>query len=172
MKFSDLKGKYLRGIMEYNGSHEFLNDLTDNERIKVQLILFLGKPVGIMNFLGKPMETMNSWCVALVSDNQDYSYYTNWRIVEIDEKKVVYDDTYKSIGEIIEDIHTDGDNTIDSDNIDVDGDLWIKSVGSGDWLATDGANYFYVYIKTKTKQINLGTVYYDCHYPDTIWDVI
>ena len=62
MNFEDLKGKYLKGIMDArnvgggtnHGVYLFLKDKT----------------------------------VAILSDNQDYSYYTNWRIEEIDKEKL------------------------------------------------------------------------------------
>lgn len=103
------------------------------------------------------------------STNQDYSWYSNWKIEECSAPESMGE--YKSIGEKILEIWTD-DYSLDTNDIEADMDKWIKAVGEGSWNAKEGEDYVFIKIKTKTKTIALGTVYYDCHYPDTIWDVI
>ena len=125
---------------------------------------------GIMNTKEGFYLFLKDSCLEFVSDNQDYSWYSNWRIKTL-EKEPSRDSTYKAIGEIITSIWTDGYD-INSNDIDADMDKWIEAVGKGSWGAKEGADYEFIRINLKTKVISLGTVYHDCHYPSTIWDVI
>ena len=99
-----------------------------------------------------------------------YSYYTNWGLEEVEKKR--RDDKYKAIGETINTIETEGDEDEDDGLIYANDDKWIEAVGEGSWHATEGEDYYFLWVKTNTKTIAFGTVYYDCHYPDTIWEFV
>lgn len=102
---------------------------------------------GILLLLGK---MPNPDYVVLESENQDYSMFDKW-VIRTSSPTFVLDDRYKSIGEVIDEVE-------------------IKEISYDNWH--DGTNQFQLIIKTKTKNIRLGHRWNDCHYPNSIWDVI
>lgn len=126
------------------------------EDVRTQCIMYLGRSDEKQMALG------------VVSDNQDYSWYSNWRLVELDQEPERNED-YKAIGEEILDIESEYD--LDDNDISAEMEKWIAAVGEGDWGATEGAYYGLVKVKTQTKVLDFGTEYNDCHYPSTLWDV-
>lgn len=111
--------------------------------------------------------------VRVISHNKDWSWHDNWDIVELlpMDEWPERDDRYKAIGETIREVWTDGYDTDDT-RIDADMKKWIDAVGEGGWGAKEGEQYTFIKLKTAMKIIAFGTVYWDCHYPDTVWEVI
>lgn len=162
--YSDLIGQRLIGFFvidsDENLEKYLLTKESTEDELETKLILLIGDDV------------LNCQQILLLSDNQDYHYYVNWRIMDISDFKIELNETYKSIGEIINDVWVDNNQNLDVNNINPDNNLWIEKVGTGDWLAKEDENYYYAEIRCNTKILKLGTVYHDCHYPDTIWDFI
>jgi hypothetical protein len=109
----------------------------------------------------------------LVADslNMDYSWFDNWKLMESTESgEIEINDSFKMIGSRVEEVITDGDYH-DDNRMYANMDKWYKAVGKGGW-GPAMENYWFITIKTGLKIIRLGTIYYDCHYPATIWDVL
>jgi hypothetical protein len=146
-------------------------------------------------FICKPWEDALKAKVLLFRSNcleGEYCYFTDWEIVPI-EGTVEITSKFKFIGETIRSIKAHGYRAedlnkyglpiqkndgvqpmknLDTSQIFANHIHWIASVGEGYWLAKDNAPYTFITIRTLTKVINLGVAYHDCHYPNTIWDVI
>lgn len=136
--------------------------MTDVELIKDRL---LGKNLlGVMS-LNKEEYNIGDWdnavalyvgtpdkhdCYILRSENQDYSCYDEW-IIEKSNSVIERDSRYKTIGAKILDVI---EHPYDSEK----------------WQSGD--DYIQFTIKTKTKELTFGHVWVDCHYPNSIWDVI
>ncbi|XWV26575.1 putative orfan [Tupanvirus soda lake] len=169
MNYSELIGKRIIGFMPVDENHdiEMLVQKTNNRD-------YISNIVGrIILFIGEDILTCKR--ILLVNDKVDYDWNTNWRIIELGtDVRLEMSSSYKSIGENINAIEVDSDDTnvLENDNIDADMDKWIAAVGKGNWGAKDGADYYFIHIKTNTKILSLGTVYCDCHYPQCIWDFI
>jgi len=147
MKFKDLIGYRLVGYMS------LLHNKNDNR------LLFIIK------------KNNNKKILVANCLNQDYSWYDNWKLVEVDSLPEELNSTYKSIGSKIIDVSFEGIEEEDG-RISADMNKWINAVGKGGWGPAEGKEYFFITITTKTKIIKLGTVYCDCHYPETIWNEI
>lgn len=102
------------------------------------------------------------------SKNQDYSYFDNY-ILEASTPPA-RDDTYKAIGEVIKEVWADGED-INTDYIGADHEKWVAAVGDGSWGPTEGEPYTFITLKTASKRVDFTTIYHDCHYPETLWDV-
>lgn len=109
----------------------------------------------------------------VTSHNQDYSWYDNWDITEEIPKEEwpERDSTYKTIQETVQNVWTDGYDK-DSTKIQAEMSKWIDAVGKGRYNAKDGEQYTFLKLELTMRVIEFGTVYYDCHYPSTVWDVV
>lgn len=143
MKFIDLIGKRLIGIMELQNSGDD----------KLLLIIEVDGQKKI---------------IVADSENKDYSWYDNWKLTEKEKIPEELNQTYKSIGDEIYSVTFEGEEDQDG-RVNADMDKWIKAVGEGSWGPAE-VNYFFITIKTQTKTIRLGAHYWDCHYPDVIWE--
>lgn len=148
MKWIDLIGKRLVGFMQLKDGD------TDNDE---DVLLFLVKD--------EPKY--------LIADcrNEDYSYYDNWRLRVYKGKLPTLNDTYKSIGSKVLGVTVKGVEE-DDGRIVADYNDWVKTVGEGSWGPKEGEPYYFITITTETKTVKLGATYWDCHYPETIWDFI
>ncbi|XWV25313.1 putative ORFan [Tupanvirus deep ocean] len=161
MKYNELINKRLIGFM--NVEEDKINLPDERYNVVYKLMFFIGDDI------------LTCKRILLVNDKVPYDWNTNWRIIELDENvKIDMNSTYKSIGENINaiEVDTDDKDILENDDIDADMDKWIAAVGKGTWGAKEGANYYFIHIKTNTKTLSLGTVYCDCHYPQCIWDFI
>jgi hypothetical protein len=147
MKFKDLEGKRLVGIME-------LQHADDDGRLLI-----------IIEAEGKKKVLVAS------SQNDDgmYSWYDNWFLEEREQLPEDINKTYKSIGDLILSVTFDGIEN-ETGSIKADMEKWTKAVGEGSWGPAE-EDYYFITIQTQTKTIRLGAHYYDCHYPTTIWDI-
>lgn len=109
----------------------------------------------------------------LTSHNKDYSWYDNWDVVEVrpESEWPDRDDEYKVVGETVLEVWTDGYDT-ETTKIEAHMEKWKDAVGDGSWGAKEGEQYRMAALITPTKVVEFGTVYWNCHYPSTVWDVI
>lgn len=92
-------------------------------------------------------------CYVLRTENQDYSMYDSWTLEKLD-KCLLRDERYKAIGERIAEVKC----------ISEDEDIQEQ------W--SDEKDLYWLFIKTKTKELRMGHHWYDCHYPKSIWEVL
>lgn len=86
-------------------------------------------------------------CYVLYAQNADYSCYDDWQLKKLDHL-ISRDDRYKAIGEKIKSV------------LELKIDDWTREV-----------DQYQVEIKTKTKVLRIGHHWFDCHYPNSIWDI-
>jgi hypothetical protein len=162
------------------------------QKIKTDDWFYMNDKNGFYMFIGD--DVLNPTILHFHSQNKKnmYSYYTNWKFKQVNEKIEMTSD-FKYIGEIITDVWTDGvatncndldynendnnleNNTVnplDTNNIDVDVGKWVAAVGEGEYGPTERKPYTYIKIITALKILHLTTEYHECHYPVTIWDII
>lgn len=133
------------------------------------------KLLGVMKLDDSVILFLRGEAVELVSDCEDceYSWYSNWRInsVMVENQWPERTSEYKAIGETILSVESNDYDTA-TENIKADMGKWVAAVGEGDFGAKEGENYELFRIKTNSKTITFGTVYWDCHYPTTVWNVL
>lgn len=105
-------------------------------------------------FFGSTYFPEKNECFIAQSVNQDYCMYDVWELNRI-RPPIARDDRYKAIGE---------------DIIAVDIEIQDDESDKSPWYL-DKDN-FWLFIRTKTKVIRLGHHWNDCHYPNSIWEVI
>jgi hypothetical protein len=87
----------------------------------------------------------------LHSENQDYSMYDVW-VLEKADGMIERDDRYKAIGETIISIEDKSANFYHT---------WSKEI-----------DQYWLEMRTNTKILRFGHHWNDCHYPNSIWEVI
>ena len=85
----------------------------------------------------------------LRTENQDYSCYDKWLLEKVEY--IERTDRYKAIGEVILKVEN-------------------KTEEVKDWTLEE--DQYWLFIKTKTKELRFGHHWYDCHYPKSIWEYI
>lgn len=176
MKFSELCGKKCLGIISINEPN--LTKMVDNDEYisttpeyDEDVFFYLDGKKCIKQFymlIGEPEDEITKFKpILFLSVNQRYSYYDNWMIIESSEN-VKIDTDFKYIGEIINEVWTDGYD-INTNFIQANSQKWIDSVGGGKYLAKEDVPYKFISIKMNTKHIDLTSMYHDCHYPESIW---
>jgi hypothetical protein len=161
MKWKELEGWRLVAIMDIQYDFGFKENNPDESHGDdvVKLIFLVRSPEGVEKKL-------------LVSSlNKGYSWFDNWKLKEWSGETPELNDSFKMIGSRITSVEFEGKED-DDGRVHADIDKWTEAVGGGYWGPKEEENYWFITITTHLKIVRLGTQYHDCHYPDTIWDVL
>ena len=125
-------------------------------------------------FVGDSVNSFETYL--LFNSNHGHPHMDNWYLVNWKLSQPPATDMFKLIGYGINciNVHDEEHNTIDSFIMKANYDEWMKYCGrsEGVYDVPDEKYYPILEIDTSIKKIQLGTKWYSCHYPVSIFDII
>jgi hypothetical protein len=109
--------------------------------------------------------------VRVSSADRRHNWTDNFYLSEVTGDWPERDSRYKMIGETVTDVRSEF-YELDKPYVVAHMDTWIADVGEGEFNPEEGEPHQLVTIATPSKRIDFTTEYYNCHYPDSLWEVL